>query len=117
MKYRIKDFRKKAGLTQDELAAKLGSSKSHVSEMETGKKNPSSPMLDRIAQIFGVRPADMIDPGSEVDGFTEFVAKARRLDALGVQALLAMTDALLAEQQKTETIYPDPPSSVSKHSK
>jgi phage repressor protein C with HTH and peptisase S24 domain len=54
MALRIKEFRKQKGWTQDHLADLIGASKPHVSEMETGKKNPSAPMLDKLARAFGV---------------------------------------------------------------
>lgn len=47
------------GLSQEELAGRLFTSKSHISEMETGKKNPSGPLLDRMAQVFGVSVPDL----------------------------------------------------------
>ncbi len=64
MKYRLKELRQKFGMTQEDLATKIGASKSHVSEMESGKKHPSAPMITRIADAFGVDPSDMIDTGS-----------------------------------------------------
>ena len=65
MRYCIKEHRQRLGLTQDQLKDMLGISKSHVSEMETGKKNPSSPMLQKLADVFGVRPQDLIEATTE----------------------------------------------------
>jgi DNA-binding XRE family transcriptional regulator len=41
-------------LTQVELATKLRISKSHLSEIETGKKLPTIHLLVRYAEVFGV---------------------------------------------------------------
>lgn len=41
-------------LTQKELADKLGISKSHLSEIEAGKKTPTIALLNRYAEIFEV---------------------------------------------------------------
>lgn len=60
MKTRIKELRSGRGWTQDALAEMLGASKSHVSEMESGKKKPSHPMMDRLCQVFSVPLSDLI---------------------------------------------------------
>jgi len=41
-------------LTQKELAEKLGISKSHISEIESGKKTPTLAVLNRYAEFFQV---------------------------------------------------------------
>lgn len=60
MKVRLRELRKAKGWTQDQLAARLNVSKAHISEMETGKKNPSGPVLDRMAKLFDVNVPDLI---------------------------------------------------------
>lgn len=60
MELNIRARRKRSGWTQEQLADLLGTSKSHVSEMESGKKNPSQPMLARLAQVFSVSLAEML---------------------------------------------------------
>lgn len=51
---KIKALREKAGMTQTELAEKLGVSKSVVSAYEKGIRNPSYKVLSQIAKIFNV---------------------------------------------------------------
>ena len=41
-------------LTQKELAELLGISKSHISEIEAGKKTPTLAVLERYASVFEV---------------------------------------------------------------
>jgi len=68
MKIRLKELRKSRDWTQDFLAEKLGVSKSHVSEMETGKKNPSAPMLDKIAKTFSLKVPELFEAsGADTD--------------------------------------------------
>lgn len=41
-------------LTQKELAEKLGISKSHLSEIESGKKTPTLALLESYSQVFKI---------------------------------------------------------------
>lgn len=47
-------FRKKSGLSQEELAEKLGVSRQAVSRWESGAAMPDSPNLLQISNLFGV---------------------------------------------------------------
>jgi DNA-binding XRE family transcriptional regulator len=49
----IEMARKKAGMTQTELAEKIGSSKSYISRVETGKTEPKVSTFYRIASALG----------------------------------------------------------------
>ena len=51
---RLYDVRKKAGMTQTELAEKLGVSKSVISAYEKGIRNPSYKILRLLADTFNV---------------------------------------------------------------
>ena len=51
---KIKDLREKAGMSQTELADKLGLSKSVISAYEKGIRNPSFKILPQLAKIFNV---------------------------------------------------------------
>ena len=51
---RIKELRTEAGLTQQELADRLGISKQAVSMYETGKRRPAFEIADALADFFGV---------------------------------------------------------------
>jgi transcriptional regulator with XRE-family HTH domain len=50
----LKSFRLKAGLTQEELAVKIGTHKTVVSRWERGKSNISASYQKLIAMIFKV---------------------------------------------------------------
>jgi len=58
---RIKDARKKANLTQDQLAEKTGIPQSHISRLEKGEHSPTFKTLEKIAEAVGC-PVSDFDP-------------------------------------------------------
>lgn len=60
---RIKKLRETSGITQTELAGKVGVSKSVVSAYEKGIRNPSNKTLQLIADIFGVSLLSFFEKG------------------------------------------------------
>lgn len=51
---RLKEYRKKAGLTQQAVADKANISRSHYASLESEKYKPSLDTLTNIANVFGV---------------------------------------------------------------
>lgn len=51
---RIKEARKKVGLTQKELGARLGMSEAMIGQYETGYRRPKYSTLERIAEAVGL---------------------------------------------------------------
>jgi DNA-binding XRE family transcriptional regulator len=47
----IEDARKKANITQEELAARIGTNKSYISRVETGRTEPKVSTFYRIAVV------------------------------------------------------------------
>jgi transcriptional regulator with XRE-family HTH domain len=64
----IREFRQKAGISQDGLADRMDVSTPYISMLESGKRYPSIEMLIRIAVALGVRPGAMLDRIAE--GYT-----------------------------------------------
>ncbi len=60
---KIKNLREKAGMTQTELADKLGLSKSVISAYEKGIRNPSFKVLPLLAEIFNVTELYFFEKG------------------------------------------------------
>ncbi len=54
MENRLKDFRERLGLSQGELAKRLGVSRQTINAVETDKYDPSLPLALRMAKLFGV---------------------------------------------------------------
>lgn len=52
MKNRIREFRQRLGLTQEELAKKAGVRRETIVFLEAGKYNPSLQMAHNVAKIF-----------------------------------------------------------------
>jgi len=59
MRTRIRELRKKYGLTQEELAKKVGVRRETIVFLEKGKYNPSLLLAYRIARVFGKRIEDV----------------------------------------------------------
>jgi len=55
------EYRLASGLTQEELAAKVGVSKSYISQLETTKKQPSVKLLIHIAVALNTCPCVLIN--------------------------------------------------------
>ena len=52
LKSKIKEYRQKAGIKQDELAARIGVRRETIVHLENGKYNPSLKMAMDIAKVF-----------------------------------------------------------------
>lgn len=53
---RIKELRKKQGLTQQKLGELVGASRASISQWESGEHSPSGDYLIALAKVFGVSP-------------------------------------------------------------
>ncbi|MDO8524807.1 MAG: helix-turn-helix transcriptional regulator [bacterium] len=51
--YQILQLRKKRGLSQKDLAQKIGTQQSDIARMETGQQNFTTNTLQKIAEVFG----------------------------------------------------------------
>ena len=56
----LHEFRKSAGLTQEQLAEKAGVSFQAVSKWETGKDDPSTTNLIELAKLYGTSPEELL---------------------------------------------------------
>jgi transcriptional regulator with XRE-family HTH domain len=56
---KLKDYRSKRGWSQDDLAEKMSVSRSLVAKWEQGRANPTADDLDKLAELFGVKPEDL----------------------------------------------------------
>lgn len=58
---RIKKARKKSGLTQLQLAKKVGINREYLSRIENNHSDPSLDLLKRIANVLGISIKDLIE--------------------------------------------------------
>lgn len=56
---RIREFRKKSGMTQEDLARKLDVSRQTIISIEKGKYVPSLPLALRMSRYFGCTTDEM----------------------------------------------------------
>lgn len=63
----VKQWRKVKGLTQEQLAERIGVTPGAISQLEVGRTNYTQQMLEAIAAEFGIRPGDLlnVDPTRE----------------------------------------------------
>ena len=86
---RLKDLRKQAGLTQVDVAEKLGISQPAYASWERGVKKPTQENLVKIAQILNVSVDYLVGNSEE---------KTDELDNIGL--LFRMTSKGLTEAEK-----------------
>ena len=118
----IRDARKRKGITQDELAKKLGINRATLSRYETGAIDPPMSQVEKILDVLELSPANFIS--SEEKEEIEEVADAMReweadpnkieeykrvaaLDALGRRAITASIEAREKADQATIEAFKD----------
>ena len=89
---RLKTLRKQAGLTQKQLAAQLGITKSVVSFYELQSRSPSPEVLAKLAQIFHVSADYLLglDNRETID--------VSGLDEKDISALRSLADSLRSKE-------------------
>ena len=60
-RYNLKNFRQKHDLNQQEMADKLGISKSYYTQIELGYVNPSFKVIEKVAEVFSGEYDDVIE--------------------------------------------------------
>lgn len=58
---KIRKYRHEAGLTQEDLAEKVGVSRVYIGYVEQGRNTPSLEILGKIAKALKVRLSDIIE--------------------------------------------------------
>lgn len=58
----VRKFREKLGLTQQQLAEKIGVSYPRISEIENSKGEPKITTIEKVARGLGVSVMDLIRP-------------------------------------------------------
>ncbi len=93
---KIKELRKQSGMTQAELAGKLGISSSAVGMYEQGRREPDNDMMLKLCDVFDVSADDLLGQikktGKSVtrelsevfDEFTQFLSAQQSLMFDGV---------------------------------
>jgi transcriptional regulator with XRE-family HTH domain len=64
----LRRFRGEVGLTQEQMAERMGVSVGFFGMMEVGRRWPNIDMLFRIARALGVRPGELVNALEEEVG-------------------------------------------------
>ena len=77
---RIRFFREQDGLTQAQLAEKVGLSNNYVGLIERGEKHPKIDTLNKIAQALEVKLAEFFNPlKNKAEDSAEAIKELKRL--------------------------------------
>ena len=91
----IRKFRKAQGLSQEEIAERVGISTTHMSHIETGNTKLSLPVLVKIAQILEVQ-TDSILFETPIEKNTIAIELQALIDRCSAQELSIIVDAAKA---------------------
>lgn len=105
----IREYRKKAGMEQEELGSRLGYTKNAVHNWETGKSRPDLDVIPVLCRILGI-PLDQffVDAaGSRLSPAARHLAETfMSLDPIRQEMVTKMVTAVLdAEQQEKRRLY------------
>lgn len=102
---RIRAARKKAGMTQKQLAEKLGIPYQSIGQWENDQRNPKWETLERISKALGVHILDLSGVGEELDRYSfeisvdgaspksdEFIEKISKMGRNGMYDALSHDD-------------------------
>lgn len=103
----IKSLRKKKGMSQAQIAIKLGITQGAVSQWEKGITQPGADQLLALSKLFGVsvfelkgvdEPETKKEPATAGGLDAEFSARVGRLNPANREKMLAYLDGLLDSQ-------------------
>jgi transcriptional regulator with XRE-family HTH domain len=60
-RHRIREWRKHRGLTQEQLAERIGIARSYLTKIERGSRRYDQPFLEAAAEALRCGPADLIN--------------------------------------------------------
>lgn len=122
MENQIQKYRKRSGLSQEQLAAKLDVTRVTVGRWERHEIEPPRTKLEKAAAIFGCRPVDLLAESSSDDSWKErfYAALAVVLEqtqSMGINLsppdFITVMNAVLTESGSTEEIKTNGPKLVS----
>ena len=89
---RLKELRTQKGLSQAELAKKLNLSKSTISMIEVGSRNPSFEVLELIADFFNVDMAYLLGKEEQSRYFMDYALYSVASELSADSELLAVVE-------------------------
>ena len=89
----MKRFREILGISQADLAEKMGCSPTLIGKIETMKRFPSADNLNRIAKALKIAPADLFMNTDASDAVKTTVSQQKRKSQLKSKILQAIDEA------------------------
>lgn len=86
----IRDFRKAAGLTQADLAGRIGVSRPAISSWETNRTEPSMQDVERMAAALNCKKSDLLGDYQE-----------QMIRDANIQRMISIAEQLTKDQQST----------------
>jgi transcriptional regulator with XRE-family HTH domain len=96
----VREARKRAGLTQHELAQRAGTTQSAIARVESGRTSPSFDLVQRLLKAAGFRLDVALDPYDDSD-----IAQAEALLKLSVEERLDRMYAGIAFAEELRAAY------------
>lgn len=94
MKTKVRELRKKSGMTQEQLAERAGITQGYVGMLERGERRLNSDIIEGIARALKVNPSDLIATNQVDEPLVEINSILRTLSAQDVEAVLQYTRVL-----------------------
>lgn len=91
---KIRKFRKAQGLSQEELAEKIGISVTHMSHIETGNTKLSLPVFVDLAKVLDVQTDDLLNDRDVISGTKSHRELAETLEGCTTEQLSVITDVV-----------------------
>lgn len=98
----LKAARKRAGMTQSELAARVGCSYQMVQRYETGERNPKLETVARFAEALGVDPEELY--GDEHASLLRFRESLNKHDGAGAEKALGLAPGSIRFVARVESV-------------
>ncbi len=116
---KLKNLRESEGLTQQDVAEKVGVSKEFISMVESGKRNPSFEVLSSIAAVFSKEVSHFMETPKEDFALALRTAEINEKDKEEIIEFKDFCEDYYFLEEATEEIlfplapiYPDPPSGI-----
>lgn len=77
MELRIKELRILKGLTQGELAKRVGISRAYMTQLEGGTRRANNDILEGVAKALGVSPSELIIDNAQTEAITTLLSIAK----------------------------------------
>lgn len=99
MRIRIGEIRKAKGITQGDLAKKLGISSPYLHQLERGLRNITMERQEQIAQALGVDPRDLVDFSSSDEQIEQIMRAFDQASSADRAMILSWAQAILDRDQ------------------